>query len=193
MTNSEVQNLLECHKLPPPKFSAAPTARSCGRPCGRPGKRRGCCSPCRRRPAVPTPHRVRVVGGWAVSTLTYAFLSVRATAHKTWPILYAHSPNIMQEAAAALKSSTAMTRIVQAYFPRPRCPYPCSLSNASCATQGAAGASGSIRQLFGRNVPSWTTLGSPPENRYVWIASSKCSSGRTFTPYNGSSPNISQP
>ena len=34
--------------------------------------------------------------GWgALSTLTYAFLSVGAAAHKTWPILYAHSPNIL--------------------------------------------------------------------------------------------------
>ena len=41
------------------------------------------------RPAVSTPHRVRVVGG-VVRTLTYAFLS--AAAHKTWPILYAHIP-----------------------------------------------------------------------------------------------------
>ena len=35
---------------------------------------------------------MRVVGG-VLSTLTYAFLSVCAAAHKTWPILYAHSPN----------------------------------------------------------------------------------------------------
>ena len=41
---------------------------------------------------MSTPHRVRVVGG-VVRTLTYAFLSVCAAAHKTWPILYAHSPN----------------------------------------------------------------------------------------------------
>ena len=29
-----------------------------------------------------------------MGTLPYAFLSVCAAAHKTWPILYAHSPNI---------------------------------------------------------------------------------------------------
>ena len=57
------------------------------------GEKGGCCSPCRGRPAESTPHRVRVVGG-VVRTLTYAFLSVCAAAHKTWPILYAHSPNM---------------------------------------------------------------------------------------------------
>ena len=61
MTYCKVQNLLECRKLFPPKFSAvkfsaAPTARLTG-------EKSVCCSLCRGRPAVPTPHRVRVVGG----------------------------------------------------------------------------------------------------------------------------------
>ena len=95
MTNFNVQNLRNVKKLFPPKFSAvkfsaAPTARLAGEKTG------GCCSPCRGRPAVSTPHRVRVVGG-VVRTLTYAFLSVCAAAHKTWPILYAHSPNILRD------------------------------------------------------------------------------------------------
>ena len=93
MTNSEVQNLLECRKLFPPKFSAgkvsagkvsaAPTARSCGWP----GEKEGVLfvvpqAACGTGTSLSESRR-----GGSLSTLTYAFLSVGATAHKTWSIL----------------------------------------------------------------------------------------------------------
>ena len=57
MTNSELQNLLECRKLFPPKFSAAPTAQSCGRP----GKKGGGGGVVRRAAEL-------VLGRWAIVT-----------------------------------------------------------------------------------------------------------------------------
>ena len=51
------------------------------------------------------------------------------------------------------------------------------------------------RDLFDSSSAGMCPPGPPlallSENRYVWIASSKCSSGRTFTPYNGSYPSKS--
>ena len=95
MTNSEVQNLLECRKLFPPKFSAvkfsaAPTARLTG-------EKRGVLFAVPRAAGGTDTSQSESRGWGALSTLTYAFLSVGAAAHKTWPILYAHSPNILRE------------------------------------------------------------------------------------------------
>ena len=90
MTNSEerrkLNNLFECRKLFPPKFSAAPTARLTG-------EKGGVLFAVPRAAGGADTSQSESRGWGVLSTLTYAFLSVGAAAHKTWPILNAHSPN----------------------------------------------------------------------------------------------------